>query len=60
MKKKRILWILLDLVFLGVFNSVFFILGGERLSRICVDIIWIYPFRIHNALDYTSLDKKIF
>lgn len=29
MKKKSIFWILLDLVFLAVFNTVFFVLGGS-------------------------------
>ena len=28
MKKKNILWILLDIVFLAVFNTVFFVVGG--------------------------------
>ena len=28
MNKKRILWILLDLVFLIIFNTIFFLLGG--------------------------------
>lgn len=28
MNKKRILWILLDLVFLIIFNTIFFMLGG--------------------------------
>ena len=28
MKKKNVLWILLDIVFLAVFNTVFFVVGG--------------------------------
>ena len=28
MNKKQVLWILLDLVFLIIFNTIFFLLGG--------------------------------
>ena len=45
MKKKQVLWILLDLVFLAVFNVIFFLVGGKEHST----AVWICYAAIHVA-----------
>ena len=49
MKKKNVLWIILDLIFLIVFNTVFFVLGGTDHSA----SVWICYGFIH--LSYIML-----
>ena len=45
MNKKSVLWILLDLVFLAVFNTVFFVAGGTDHTA----SVWISYGFIHFA-----------
>lgn len=57
MKKKHILWALLSLIFLAVFNTVFFVLGGTERSA----SVWIAYGFIHFAyfaLLLTSLSAR--